>query len=170
VVRYAGEWVAAGRRRFARAREDAAERVEVEYEPLPHVIEAEKALAPGAPLVHPSHGSNVLYHASSYGARSRRRSQTPSTRSPSARCGAAARPCDQPSASPRSGTQGRESSTSGPRSDAKFPDQTRARCACRQRRARALRRRVGGSYGVKRGIKHTVLVGYLAKNSALRCA
>jgi len=47
---------------IARARRDAAERIEVEYEPLPHVIDPEKALAPGAPLVHPAHGSNVLYH------------------------------------------------------------------------------------------------------------
>src|SRR5436190_1808598 len=62
VVRYAGEWVAAVVADSRALAEDAAERIEVEYEPLPHVIDPEKALAPGAPLVHPAHGSNVLYH------------------------------------------------------------------------------------------------------------
>ena len=63
------------------------------------------------------------------------------------------------------GRRAARSSTSGPRSRCRsIPDQT----------ARALRLPgnavrvhydvdVGGSYGVKRGIKHTVLVGYLAK-------
>src|SRR5260221_5421881 len=62
VVRYAGEWVAAVVADSRALAEDAAERVEVAYEPLPHVIESEEALKPGAPLVHPAHGSNVLYH------------------------------------------------------------------------------------------------------------
>src|SRR3989475_11771919 len=61
VVRYAGEWVAAVVADSRALAEDAAERVEVEYETLPHVIDPEAALAPGAPLVHPAHGSNVLY-------------------------------------------------------------------------------------------------------------
>src|SRR5882672_9028980 len=62
VVRYAGEWVAAVVADTRALAEDAAERVEVEYEPLPHVIESEKAMQPGAPLVHPAHGSNVILH------------------------------------------------------------------------------------------------------------
>ena len=41
--------------------EDAAERVEVDYEPLPYILDPEKSILPGAPLVHPEHGSNVLY-------------------------------------------------------------------------------------------------------------
>src|SRR5262249_4862904 len=56
VVRYAGEWVAAVVADSRALAEDAAERVEVEYEPLPHVIDPEAAIAPGAPLVHPAHG------------------------------------------------------------------------------------------------------------------
>ena len=56
VVRYAGEWVAAVVADTRASAEDAAERVEVEYEPLPHVIDAEAAMRPGAPLVHPAHG------------------------------------------------------------------------------------------------------------------
>ena len=62
VVRYAGEWVAAVVADTRALAEDAAERIEVEYEPLPHVIDSERAMAPGAPLVHPAHGSNVILH------------------------------------------------------------------------------------------------------------
>src|SRR5882672_2260587 len=62
VVRYAGEWVAAVVADTRALAEDAAELVEVEYQPLPHVIDAEAAMAPGATLVHPAHGSNVILH------------------------------------------------------------------------------------------------------------
>jgi 2-furoyl-CoA dehydrogenase large subunit len=61
VVRYAGEWVAAVVADTRALAEDAAELVEVEYQPLPYVIDPEKAVQPGSPLVHPAHGSNVLY-------------------------------------------------------------------------------------------------------------
>src|SRR5258706_10848563 len=61
VVRYAGEWVAAVVADSRALAEDAAELVEVDYETLPHVIESEQALKADAPLVHPAHGSNVLY-------------------------------------------------------------------------------------------------------------
>ncbi len=44
----------------ARAR-DAAELVEVDYEPLPAVADVEKALEPGAPLVHADLGTNQCY-------------------------------------------------------------------------------------------------------------
>src|SRR6266516_6584974 len=60
VVRYAGEWVAAVVADSRALAEDAAERIEVEYEPLPHVIDPEVALQ-NKILVHPAHGSNVLY-------------------------------------------------------------------------------------------------------------
>jgi carbon-monoxide dehydrogenase large subunit len=41
--------------------EDAVNRIEVEYEPLPAVAEGEAALAPDAPLVHEALGTNVCY-------------------------------------------------------------------------------------------------------------
>lgn len=34
--------------------------IEVDYEPLPAVFSAAEALAPGAPLIHPEHGSNLF--------------------------------------------------------------------------------------------------------------
>ncbi len=40
---------------------DAAARVEVEYEPLPAVADPEKALAPGAPAVHPQWADNIAF-------------------------------------------------------------------------------------------------------------
>ena len=40
---------------------DAVELIEVEYEPLPVVSDAERALQPGAPLVHPEFGTNQAF-------------------------------------------------------------------------------------------------------------
>ncbi len=59
-ARYVGEWVAAVVAETRALAEDGAELVEVNYEPLPFVIDPEAALRPDAPLVHPPHGSNVL--------------------------------------------------------------------------------------------------------------
>jgi 2-furoyl-CoA dehydrogenase large subunit len=50
-ARYAGEWVAAVVADSRALAEDAAELVQVEYEPLPYVLDAEEAYA-GGPLVH----------------------------------------------------------------------------------------------------------------------
>ncbi len=165
-ARYAGEWVAAvvgGSRALA---EDAAELVEVEYEPLPHVVDPEAALAADAPLVHPDHGTNLLYRRrfvwgpveadfaaaaqrTAYRARWHRSATVPiETFGVLARWDAAARLLDV------------WASIQMP----KFPDQL----------ARALRLPgnavrahfdvdVGGSYGGKRGLKHSVLAGYLAR-------
>jgi len=170
VVRYAGEWVAAVVADSRALAEDAAERVEVEYEPLLYVIDPEAALAPDAPLVHPAHGSNVLYHrrfvwgevdAAFAAAEHRIAFRAVWARNatvPIETFGVAAQ------WDPGMQLLDVWASIQMP----KFPDQT----------ARALRLPgnavrvhfdvdVGGSYGVKRGIKHTALVGYLAKRLAM---
>ena len=59
-TRYMGEWIAAVVADTRAIAEDAAELVEVEYEPLPHVIDAEQAFKSSSPPVHAAHGSNVL--------------------------------------------------------------------------------------------------------------
>ncbi len=59
-TRYAGEWVVAVVADSRALAEDATEKVRVTYEPLPFVINAEQALLPDSPPVHPAHGSNVL--------------------------------------------------------------------------------------------------------------
>jgi 2-furoyl-CoA dehydrogenase large subunit len=166
MARYVGEWVAAVVAETRAIAEDAAELVTVEYEPLPHVIDAEAALLPDAPLVHPEHGSNLLYrrkfvwgpvdedfaaadHRLSFRARWHRSSTVPIET-----FGVLAH------WDPGTGLLDVWASIQMP----KFPDQF----------ARALRLPgnavrvhfdvdVGGSYGVKRGIKHSVLVGYLAR-------
>ena len=58
-VRYVGEPVAIVVAETPAQAMDAAERVDVVYEPLPAVARSRDALAPGAPLVWPQHGSNL---------------------------------------------------------------------------------------------------------------
>jgi 2-furoyl-CoA dehydrogenase large subunit len=166
VVRYAGEWVAAVVADTRALAEDAAELVEVEYETLPHVIDPEEALKPGAPLVHPAHGSNVLYHrrfvwgpVEDAFAKARHKI---SFRATWGRSSTVPIETFGVTAQWDPGTEMLDvwASIQMP----KYPDQT----------ARALRLPgnavrvhydidVGGSYGVKRGLKHTVLVGYLSR-------
>lgn len=59
-IRYAGEWVAAVAAETRAQAEDAAEKVRVRTTAAPFVLDAEDALAPDAPPVHAEHGSNVL--------------------------------------------------------------------------------------------------------------
>ncbi|MBF9036109.1 molybdopterin-dependent oxidoreductase [Rhodobacterales bacterium HKCCE2091] len=58
--RYAGEWIAAVVADTRALAEDAAERVKVEVERLGFLTDAEKALDPESTPVHPEHGSNLL--------------------------------------------------------------------------------------------------------------
>ena len=165
IVRYAGEWVAAVVADTRAIAEDAAELVEVEYESLAYVIDPEVSLAAGAHLVHEAHGSNILYHRKFvWGPVEEAFAKADHQLAFRATWG-------------RSSTVPIETFGVAAQWDAgvglldiwasiqmpKFPDQT----------ARALRLPgnavrvhfdvdVGGSYGLKRGIKHTVLVGYLA--------
>ncbi len=62
-VRYVGEAVAAIVADTPQAALDAAERVEVMYEPLPAVVDARAAVAPGAPTVTPNAPDNVACEA-----------------------------------------------------------------------------------------------------------
>lgn len=59
-VRYAGEWVVAVVAETRAQAEDAGEKVRIVYEPLPYVIDTEQAFDPSSPPVHAVHGSNVL--------------------------------------------------------------------------------------------------------------
>ena len=60
-ARYAGDGVAVVLAESRALAKDAAELVEVDYEPLPAVAEVEAALADGAPLVHKELGTNHCY-------------------------------------------------------------------------------------------------------------
>src|SRR5438477_4071013 len=60
-VRYVGDGVAVVLAESRALAKNAAELVEVEYEPLPVVVDVEDALADGAPLVHDEFGTNHCY-------------------------------------------------------------------------------------------------------------
>ncbi len=61
-VRHVGDPVAVVVASTRYLAEDAAELVEVEYDPLPAVVDAEAALTPGAPVLHEELGDNVFAH------------------------------------------------------------------------------------------------------------
>src|ERR1700730_1486466 len=59
-VAFVGDLVAAVVAENRYLAEDAVELVEVEYEPLPVVVDDEEAMKPGAPLVHEEWGDNIM--------------------------------------------------------------------------------------------------------------
>jgi carbon-monoxide dehydrogenase large subunit len=61
VARHQGDGVAVVLATSRVAAKDAAEAVEVDYEPLPVVVDMDAALADGAPLVHEDQGTNKTY-------------------------------------------------------------------------------------------------------------
>lgn len=62
-VRHVGEPLAIVLATSRAAAEDAAERIEVRYEPLPAVTDMEKAMEKGAPILHDELGTNVSFEA-----------------------------------------------------------------------------------------------------------
>jgi len=60
-VRHVGEPVAVVVARDKASAVDALEAIQVDYDPLPVVLDMEAALAPGSPLVHESAGTNKTY-------------------------------------------------------------------------------------------------------------
>ena len=61
-VRFAGEPVAAVVASDQYRAEDALEAIDVRYEVLPAVVDAEAAMKAGAPIVHEEMGDNVIFH------------------------------------------------------------------------------------------------------------
>lgn len=166
VVRYAGEWVVAVVAESRALAEDASELINIVYEETPHVIDLEAALDPESPLIHPSHGSNTIWqrkfvwgdvdehfaaaqHQLSYRVRWARNSTVP-IETFVATC------------SWSDATQILDvwASIQMP----KYPDLL---AKCLRLPGNGVRVHydvdVGGSYGVKRGLKHTILVGYLSR-------
>ncbi len=60
-VRYTGDGVAAVIARDRYTAKDALELIDVDYAPLPVVVDAEKATLPGAPQLHPEAPNNIAY-------------------------------------------------------------------------------------------------------------
>ncbi len=165
-ARYSGEWVAAVVADTRALAEDAAEDVRIDYEPLPFVLDAEQAIAPGSPLVHEAHGSNVLLDRNFvWGEVDEDFAASPRTLSLRVKWGRSATVPIETFGVVAQWDPWREildvwASIQMP----KYPEQI---ATALKLPASGVRVHydvdVGGSYGVKRGIKHSVLACYLAR-------
>ena len=170
VTRYVGEWMAAVVADDRYIAEDAAELVEVDYEPLPFVVDAEEALDPASPVVHAEHGSNVLYRRTfTWGAVAEHFEAAPHELAFRARWGRSATvPIETFGVlagwNAGEGLMDIWASIQMP----SYPEQISSALRLPANNIRVhYDVDVGGSYGVKRGIKHTVLVAYLARKLGL---
>src|SRR5713226_1999327 len=166
VARYAGEWVAAVVADTRALAEDAAELVHVDYEPIPYVLDGEQAYAPGSPAVHAAHGSNVLLDRTFvWGEVEKDFAESPHRLALKVRWGRSATVPVETFGVLASWDPWREildvyASVQMPR----FPDQIALALALPGSAVRVHNDvDVGGSYGVKRGIKHAVVAGYLSR-------
>src|SRR5712692_6019613 len=166
VARYSGEWVAAIVADTRALAEDAAEWVRVDYEPLPFVLDGEEAYAPGSPPVHAAHGSNVLLDRTFvWGEVAKDFAASPHRLSFKVKWGRSSTVPVETFGVLASWDPWREildvhASVQMPR----FPDQVALALKLPGSAVRVHNDvDVGGSYGVKRGIKHAVLVGYLTR-------
>ena len=165
IARYSGEWVAAVVADTRAQAEDAAEAIDVTYEPLPFVLDAEQALASG-PLVHEAHGSNVLLDKTFvWGKVDKDFAASPRKLSLRVKWGRSSTVPIETFGVVASWDPWREildvyASIQMPR----YADQISAALKIPSKSVRVhYDVDVGGSYGVKRGIKHTVLCGFLAR-------
>ena len=165
-VRYAGEWVCAVIAESRAIAEDAIEKIRLETTALPFVLDPEQALRDDSPQVHPDHHSNVLLdkkfvwgpvdddfaaadHQLSFCVTWGRNSTVPiETFGVVAEWNAWEQMLDI------------RASVQMP----KYADQIARALGLAGNQVRVhYDIDVGGSYGVKRGIKHAVLIGYLAQ-------
>ncbi len=166
VARYSGEWVAAVVADTRALAEDAAEAIEIDYEPLPFVLDAEQAIEPGAVLVHEAHGSNVLLDKTFvWGEVEKDFAASPRKLSLRVKWGRSSTVPIETFGVVASWDPWREmldvyASIQMPR----YADQIGIALKIPVTSVRVHHDvDVGGSYGVKRGIKHTVLAGYLSR-------
>ncbi len=165
-ARYSGEWIAAVVADSRALAEDAAERVVVEYDPLPHVIDVEQALDPASPQVHPEHGSNVLLDKTFvWGEVDRHFAESPRSLSFRVTWGRNSTVPIETFGVLASWDPWREMLDVW--ASIQMPKYSEQIARALRLPANAVRVHydvdVGGSYGVKRGIKHTVLVCHLAR-------
>ena len=167
VARYAGEWVVAIVATERAIAEDAADLVVVSYDPLPAVLDPEAAMDPNSPPVHPSHPSNIMYQRTfvwgpvdaDFAAAPRRLK----TRYRWHRSATVPIETFAVTASWEPGTSMLDvwASIQMPQ----FPEQIAEALGLPLNGVRVhFDVDVGGSYGVKRGIKHAVLVSFLSRH------
>jgi len=165
-ARYVGEWVAVVVAEDRYVAEDAVELVDVSYEPLTPVVDVEAAMEPDSPIVHEAVGTNVIYRRTfTWNDVDDDFESAPERLSHRVRWG-------------RSSTVPIETfgvvAAYDPGTDLldiwasiqmpKFSEQIATALRIPHSNVRVhYDVDVGGSYGVKRGLKHAVLVGYLAR-------
>lgn len=166
IARYAGEWVVAVVADTRALAEDAADAVKIEYETLPYVLDAEAAMQDGSVLVHQAHGSNVLLDKTfTWGEVDKDFAAAPRKLKLRVKWGRSSTVPIETFGVVASWDPWREildvwASIQMPR----YNDQIGAALKVPVSSVRVhYDVDVGGSYGVKRGIKHTVLVGYLTR-------
>jgi CO/xanthine dehydrogenase Mo-binding subunit len=166
IARYAGEWVAAVVADSRALAEDAAETVAIEYETLPFVLDGEEAFRPDSTRVHAGHGSNVLLDKRFvWGEVDKDFAESPHRLVLKVKWGRSSTVPVETFGVIAAWDPWREmldvyASIQMP----KYPDQIAAALKIPGSSVRVNHDvDVGGSYGVKRGIKHTVLVGYLTR-------
>lgn len=166
VARYSGEWVAAVVADTRALAEDAAELVQIEYDQLPFVLDGEEAYGPNSPPVHAEHGSNVLLDRNFvWGEVEKDFADSPHRLAVRVKWGRSATVPVETFCVAANWDPWREildvyASVQMP----KYPDQLSVVLKLPMTSVRVhYDIDVGGSYGVKRGIKHASLVGYLAR-------
>jgi len=166
VARYSGEWVAAVVADTRALAEDAAEEIDIQYEALPFVLDAEEALDPKSPKVHEAHGSNVLLDKTFvWGEVDKDFAASPRKLSLRVKWGRSSTvPIETfgvlASWDPWRDMLDVHASIQMPR----YADQIGLALKIPVTSVRVYHDvDVGGSYGVKRGIKHTILAGYLSR-------
>ena len=139
---------------------------QVEYEPLPHVIDVEEALDPASPQVHPEHGSNVLLDKTFvWGEVEQHFAEAPRQLSFRVTWGRSSTVPIETFGVLASWDPWHEMLDVW--ASIQMPKYAEQIARALRLPANAVRVHydvdVGGSYGVKRGIKHTVLVAHLAR-------
>ena len=165
-VRYVGEWVAAVVATSRRVAEDAVELLEVDYAAEEPVLDPEAALLPDSAPVHAGHGSNLIYRRTfTWGPVDEDFARAGQSLSFNVVWGRSATvPLETFGVVARwheaDGLLDVWASIQMP----SFAEQIAAALGLSVSDVRAhYDIDVGGSYGVKRGIKHTVLAGFLAR-------
>ena len=166
MTRYAGEWVAAVVAEDIYIAEDALDLIEVEYEATPAIVDPEEAMKPDAPLVHPGHGSNIIYDGDfEWGPVAEDFEAADHTLSFRARWGRSSTVPIETFGVLAKWDKGTE--TLNVWASIQMPNYPEQIAAALRMPLNGVKVNqdidVGGSYGVKRGIKHTVLVGYISR-------
>ncbi len=166
MTRYVGEWVAIVVAEDAYIAEDALDLIEVEYEPLEAVVDPEAAFAGSETFVHPEHGSNVLYHGNfSWGDVDGDFAAADDSLSLRTRWGRSATVPIETFGALASWNEGTEILDIW--ASIQMPNFVELLATTLGYPLNSIRLHqdvdVGGSYGVKRGIKQSVLVSYLSR-------